>query len=220
MRNRNCWIWIVFASCACLVAAAMFWLTRSVISTEHNRAIAEIRAELQERVRLSLWQMDSLGTSILIEENAIPTQLFLSEPETTLPTTARFETQDGAAIRGTGSESALTICSTAVPGLVSKKETSLNQSDSPGKSQAYYAYVAPPQSKLRGGEKMQVAANLAEKANRSRWLGEALSNRTSPTDRKRKMPIKKELQRPHPVTAKSPTQSAILSQPGMTDRFS
>ena len=227
MRNRNCWIWIVFASCACLVAAAMFWLTRSVISTEHNRAIAEIRAELQERVRLSLWQMDSLGTSILIEENAIPTQLFLSEPETTLPTTARFETQDGAAIRGTGSESALTFCSTAVPGLVSKKETSLNQSDSPGKSQAYDAYVAPPQSKLRGGEKMQVAANLAEKANRSRWLGEALSKQNitygsekKDADQKRApAPTPSDREIPNPISDFKPAWydgSLFLIRRGMT----
>ena len=175
MKNRNCWIWIAFACCACLVVAAMLWLTRSVISTERNRAVAEIRAELQERVRLSLWQMDSLGASILIEENAIPTQLFLSEPETTLPATARFETPDGAAIRGTGSESALTFCSTAVPGLVSKKEDTEQKEKPTVKSEAYENYVAPPQSKVRGGIELQDAANLAEKANRSRWLGEALS---------------------------------------------
>ena len=179
MRNRNCWIWIAFACCACLVVAAMLWLTRSVISTERNRAIAEIRAELQERVRLSLWRMDTLGASILIEENAIPTRLFLSEPVTTLPASARFETPDGAAIRGTGSEASLALCSSAVPGLVSKKETIPRQQDTPEKSEEYENYVLPPQSKLKGGEEMQAAANLAEKANRSRWLGEALSKQNT-----------------------------------------
>ncbi len=147
---------------------------------------AEIRAELQERVRLSLWQMDSLGASILIEENAIPVRLFLSEPETTLPATARFETPDGAAIRGTGSESALAFCSTAVPGLVSKKEETEKKEKPTVKSEAYENYVAPPQSKIRGGMELQDAANLAEKANRTKWLGEALSkqNITYGTDDK------------------------------------
>lgn len=179
MTNRSCWIWIAFACCACLVVAAMLWLTRSVISTERNRAVAEIRAELQERVRLSLWRMDTLGASILIEENAIPTRLFLSEPETTLPAMARFETPDGAAVRGIGDQASLAICSAAVPGLVSKKASSLNQRETSGKSEEYENYVPPPQSKLRGGEEMQAAANLAEKANRSRWLGEALSKQNT-----------------------------------------
>ena len=116
--------------------------------------------------------MDSLGTSILIEENAIPSHLFLSEPETTLPATARFETPDGVAIRGIGSEEALVFCSTAVPGLVSKKG---DIDSAPERSEAWENYVEPPLSKLRGGEPMQAAANLAEKANRIRRLDETLS---------------------------------------------
>lgn len=179
MRNRNCWIWIAFASCACLVVAAMLWLTLSVVSTERNRAEAEIRAELQERVRLSLWRMDSLGASILLEENAIPSQLFLSKPETTLPAKARFETLDGGGIRGTGSDEAQAICSEAIPVLVSMVSPPTGKSEDVGKSEQYESYVPPPQSKLRGGEKMQAAANLAEKANRSRWLDEALSKQNT-----------------------------------------
>lgn len=179
MRNRDHRVWIAFACCACLVVAAMLWLTRSVISTERNRAIAEIRAELQERVRLSLWRMDSLGASILIEENAIPPKLFLSKPETTLPAMARFETPDGTTIRGTGDDAALAMCSTALPELVVKKDTDPKPKKAAEKSEAYEEYVPPAQSKMRGGAELQTAANLAEKANRSMWLSQALSNQTT-----------------------------------------
>lgn len=175
MRNRNCWIWIAFACCACLVAAAMLWLTRSVIHTERERAIAEIRAELQERVRLSLWRMDSLGASALLEENAIPAQLFLSEPVTTLPALARFESPDGAAIRGTGDPDSLALCGTLLPGLVTNAKKIEEETPKPEDSEKKDSYVAPLESKLKGGAEVQTAANNAEKMKRSSWLAESLS---------------------------------------------
>jgi signal transduction histidine kinase len=155
-----------------------------VIHTERERAIAEIRAELQERVRLSLWRMDSLGASILLEENAIPAQLFLNEPETTLPDLARFESPDGAAIRGTGETAALDMCSALLPGLVTDaKRRDENKKEEKDKESAVNEeisknYVAPPQSKVRGGEEMQKVANLVEKANRDRWFSDAISNQS------------------------------------------
>lgn len=179
MRNRNCWIWIAFTCCACLVAAAMLWLTRSVIHTERERAIAEIRAELQERVRLSLWRMDSLGASLLLEENAIPAQLFLNKPDTTLPDLARFQSPDGAAIRGTGNSEALALCGELLPGLVTdakRREDKLEDKGETKQNDISKDYVAPPQSKVRGGAEMQEAANIVEKANRDRWLSDAISN--------------------------------------------
>lgn len=176
MKNRNSWVWIAFACCDCLVLAAMLWLTRSVIATERDRAAAEIRAELQERVRLALWRMDVLGTSILLEENAIPTPLFLSEPETTLPVMARFESPDGLSIKGTGQEQNLEICRNFLPKLDSIAIASREPPDSPKKiSESYKTHFPTPESKIRGTEKMQQAANMAEKANRVRFLGDALS---------------------------------------------
>jgi signal transduction histidine kinase len=159
MRNRNCWIWIAFACCACLVAAAMLWLTRSVIHTERERAIAEIRAVMQEHCRLSLWRMDSLGASALLEENAIPAALFLSEPVTTLPALARFESPDGAAMRGTGDPDSLALCSTLLPEELEKFE----------------GYVTPLESKLKGGAEGQEVANSVEKMKRASWLADSLS---------------------------------------------
>lgn len=175
MKNRNCWVWIAFACCACLVVGAMLWLTRSVINTERDRALAEIRAEIQERTRLSLWRMDSLGASLLLEENSVPPQLFLSEPVTSLPEIARFETPDGAAITGTGDEPSLDRCGAILPSLISglkpedspkiAKKTDTKDEDTP----------LPVQGKIRGDIDAQAAANIAEKANREKWVSDAIS---------------------------------------------
>ncbi|MBC7980757.1 MAG: hypothetical protein H7Y36_09370 [Armatimonadetes bacterium] len=173
--NRNFWVWGAFGSCAFLVIAAMWWLTHNVLRTERDRAIAEIRAELQERVRLSLWRMDSLGASILLEENAIPTQLFLSEPQTTLPVIVRFETPDGAAIRGNGDPQALESVGGLLPQLITSSETSRNDEKSEDSSISRQEYAPPTQSKMRGDEKAQAAANWNEKENRVRLLDKALS---------------------------------------------
>lgn len=183
-QNSAALVWTAFACCACLVLGAMLWLTHSVIKTEHDRAQAEIRAELQERVRLSLWRMDSLGASILLEENSIPPQLFLSKPDSTLPARARFETPDGAAIKGNGE--ALAQCAALLPGLVAdsrkkRKEKGLEDSNSreveiPKEKTIQLDTIQPLQSKIRGGVKAQIAANEEEAANRNRWLNDAISN--------------------------------------------
>ncbi len=187
MRNRNCWVWIAFACCACLVVGAMLWLTRSVIKTENDRALAEIRAELQERVRLSLWRMDSLGASILLEENSIPPQLFLQGTKTSLPVTVRFETPDGAACRGWGEQDALDNIERLLPELITDFKTSQRRDETEEKKDKLE--VAEPaeeityqqlQSKIRGGGwKAQASANIVEKANRDRLLGNNYSKTPS-----------------------------------------
>lgn len=62
------WVWSMLALCAALVLGAMTWLTRHVIGSERERAVAEARADLQERVRLALWRMDASGAAIIVEE--------------------------------------------------------------------------------------------------------------------------------------------------------
>jgi len=63
------WVWGMLTLCAALVLGAMTWLTRHVIGSERERAVAEARADLQERVRLALWRMDAAGAAIIVEEN-------------------------------------------------------------------------------------------------------------------------------------------------------
>ena len=179
MRNRNCWVWIAFACCACLVVGAMLWLTRSVIKTENDRALAEVRAELQERVRLSLWRMDSLGASILFEENSIPPNLFLEGASTSLPVTVRFETPDGAACRGWGDPVALNSVEQLLPELISdfkttqRREQREEMEENPATNEPPPETAAQGQGTIRGGGwDAQANANIIEKANRDRLLGE------------------------------------------------
>lgn len=62
-------VWMVLAMCAVLIVGGMAWLTRSVFEAERERSLAEARAHLEERIRLSLWRMDSLAAAVTIEEN-------------------------------------------------------------------------------------------------------------------------------------------------------
>jgi len=47
-------------------------ITKHTLGLERDRAEAEARAELEERIRLSLWRMDTAATGILAEENNRP----------------------------------------------------------------------------------------------------------------------------------------------------
>lgn len=170
-------VWFAFVLCACLVIGAMLWLTRSVIQTEQNRAHAEIRAEEQERVRLVLWRMDTLGTSLLLEENSIPRDHFLTKLDRTLPATARFETPDGAAIKGWGSEQQLLTCAALLPTIVADKDTSINDAVSLKKEdqispEEVQQMIQLSQSKYRGNkdEQAQTWSNLNEKASRDKLM--------------------------------------------------
>lgn len=62
-------VWAVLVVCAAMIVGAMAWLTRSVMQAEHDRSHAESKARLEERIRLSLWRMDSVAAALVIEEN-------------------------------------------------------------------------------------------------------------------------------------------------------
>lgn len=179
MIDRNFRVWIAFACCACLVLGAMLWLTRGVIATERERAGAEIRADLQERVRLSLWKMDSLGASLLLAENSIPQNLFLAENKTPLPAVVRFETPDAAAICGTGDQAALAKVGELLPKLIShleaepEKKEEVNPEEEPSEQTSYLP------GKLRNVPEAQADLNKAEWGSRARHLEQAISNSKS-----------------------------------------
>ncbi len=171
-------VWSAFTFCACLVIGAMLWLTRSVIQTEQNRARAEIRAEIQERVRLVLWRMDTMGTSILLEENTIPPDLFLTKLERTLPATVRFETPDGAAIKGWGDQRKLEQCSSWLSTLVTDKSTASNEEKLIPKPEDIQQMVQQSQLKYRGNkdDADQAWSNRTEKASRDELMSKNISN--------------------------------------------
>lgn len=176
MIERNFRAWIAFACCACLVIGAMLWLTRGVIATERERAGAEIRADLQERVRLSLWKMDSLGASILLAENNVPPNLFLTGNVTPLPAVVRFETPDAAGICGVGDQVALTKVGELLPKLISDIKAAPEQKKElkpEGKQLEQTSYLP---GKLRSAPEAQDDLNKEEWGNRARYLEQSLYN--------------------------------------------
>ena len=70
--NKPWIIWSLSAFCAILVFGAMGVITRHTLGLEKERAEAEARAGLEEKIRLSLWRMDTAAAGILTEENSRP----------------------------------------------------------------------------------------------------------------------------------------------------
>ncbi len=70
--RRGTTIWIILTACALLITGAMGWFTRKVRELEHERALAEARADLEERTRLALWRMDAVGATLVLAENNRP----------------------------------------------------------------------------------------------------------------------------------------------------
>ena len=61
-------VWVVFVLCALGSAAAMAWLTRQAVDADRLRGVAEAEAELEQRVSLALWRMDTSLAPIIAEE--------------------------------------------------------------------------------------------------------------------------------------------------------
>ena len=70
--NRPWKTWLVFGACAAVVLAAMGWLSLTALNLERARLRAGEKAELEERVRLALWRMDSALAPLIVEETARP----------------------------------------------------------------------------------------------------------------------------------------------------
>lgn len=70
--NRPWKIWSVFGACALVVLAALAWLSFTTLRLERAQLEASQQAELEERVRLALWRMDSALAPLIVEESARP----------------------------------------------------------------------------------------------------------------------------------------------------
>lgn len=83
--SRTKLIWLTLALCAFVVLSGMTWLTyRSVqhqqmsARAEANQEYAELRADIEERTRLSLWRLDAYASGLLVAENQIPAEGYLN----------------------------------------------------------------------------------------------------------------------------------------------
>src|SRR5687767_8149699 len=69
-------VWFAFALCSLLVAAAMGWLTVHALRVDRERSAARAEAELEQRVSLALWRMDTKLAPLIAEEVARPHQYY------------------------------------------------------------------------------------------------------------------------------------------------
>jgi len=69
-------VWFAFACCSLLVAAAMGWLTVHALRVDRERSAARAEAELEQRVSLALWRMDTKLAPLIAEEVARPHQYY------------------------------------------------------------------------------------------------------------------------------------------------
>jgi signal transduction histidine kinase len=61
-------VWLLFAVCVLGAFAGMAWLTRQALEADQRRQTAEAEAELEQRVSLALWRMDTELAPIIAAE--------------------------------------------------------------------------------------------------------------------------------------------------------
>jgi signal transduction histidine kinase len=75
--KRYAWVWILIVLCAVLGIAAMTVMTRHVMRLEQETRTAQQRAEHADKVRLTLWRMETEANAVLLLENTRGTGDFL-----------------------------------------------------------------------------------------------------------------------------------------------
>lgn len=70
--TRPLHIRLLFAACLLVLLAAMAAVSVTTLRLDRAQMQAAQQAEMEEKVRLALWRMDSLLTSIMVEESARP----------------------------------------------------------------------------------------------------------------------------------------------------
>src|SRR6185503_2569459 len=82
--NRPLNTWLIFTACLALLLAAMAGVSVTTLRLDRAQMVAAQQADVEEKVRLALWRMDSLLTAVVVEESARPFSAwepFASQPE-------------------------------------------------------------------------------------------------------------------------------------------
>jgi signal transduction histidine kinase len=74
--NRPWKTWSVFGLCLAVLLTAMGWVSWTVVELDRAQAQARQQADLEEKVRLALWRMDSTLTPLIAQESARPYFLY------------------------------------------------------------------------------------------------------------------------------------------------
>src|SRR6187401_992911 len=74
--NRPWLIWLLSLLCAAGIFGAMGVITHRSLNLEREWVQARADAELQERLRLALWRMETEASALMIDENNRPPEHF------------------------------------------------------------------------------------------------------------------------------------------------
>jgi signal transduction histidine kinase len=64
--------WLLFLTCLAVFGGVMVWISTRMLDLEEQRRSTAEDAQVQEKIRLALWRMDSLTSALLIRENSRP----------------------------------------------------------------------------------------------------------------------------------------------------
>src|SRR5262245_15990666 len=70
--NRPWKIWLTFMLCSVVMLCVMAWVSTTALRLDRSQAEARAQAELEEKVRLALWRMDSMLSPLVAQESARP----------------------------------------------------------------------------------------------------------------------------------------------------
>src|ERR1700690_2744256 len=70
--NRPWHIWSICGVCLAVLLAAMGWVSWTALRLDRTQQQAAQQAEVEERIRLALWRMDSTLAALVVEEGARP----------------------------------------------------------------------------------------------------------------------------------------------------
>ena len=65
-------IWLLFAFCASVLLAVMGWVSGMALRLDRAQARMRAEAQVEEKVRLALWRMDSMLSPVIAQESARP----------------------------------------------------------------------------------------------------------------------------------------------------
>ncbi len=72
-RSPNLHIWLIFGTCLLAATLAVAWLSRQTLQAERSERHARQQADLENRIRVALWRMDSIAVPLVAIESTRPT---------------------------------------------------------------------------------------------------------------------------------------------------
>ncbi len=97
--NRPWYRWFAFAACFAVLLGALGWMTVTLLHFEQEQSAMLRQAQLEERVRLALWRMDSALTALIVEESARPASAYQTPPHGGSPVSTALQNFPSPGIR-------------------------------------------------------------------------------------------------------------------------